>query len=222
MPQAEAFIRVRGTESVIRRLERLADSSIGRELHERIATRVHAWVAANIEQGGVERTWAPLRPNTVYGKRMSQKGNRTPRPLAGMLRYLNSTATSTEARVGFATKVAVFHQWGTRGPYTIAPRFKRALSFPSLFGARRSPATVRRLWLTPRQLQRRGALQRATMFQAAGRSRTDFSRLNFTTVKSVQHPGLPARPLLPSARLAQRLANEVARGFLQELRQRGV
>jgi hypothetical protein len=41
-------------------------------------------------------------------------------------------------------------------------------------------------------------------------------RLNFMTVKSVQHPGLAARPLLPSPTLARQLAAEVARTFIRD------
>jgi phage gpG-like protein len=246
---ADIFIRVRGAERVQERLQQLGGSEMTRTLHERIGLRIRNWVVANVEAAGLETKWAPLRPSTVYGRRMSGK-SKGPQPLRNtnqMMQSLSWRATATEARVGFGSKVAVFHQWGTSGPYTIAPRFKQALAFPSLwtretarqtlgsrrfaglfrsgrrpaFAERLGSATVRRLWLTPRHGARRGAMGRMTTFQQRGRGRADMGRLNFMVVKSVQHPGLPARPLLPSPRLARELAAEVARNFIRDLTQGG-
>ena len=245
---ADVFIRVRGAERVQDRLRALGGSAMTRELHERIATRILGWVVQNVEAAGLEKKWAPLRPNTIYSRRMSGKGGaQALRNTGQMMQSLNKKATATEARVGFGSKVAVFHQWGTSGPYDITPGFKQALAFPSLwtrgyarqtlgsrrfaglfrggkrpaFAERLGGATVRRLWLTPRQGARPGAMRRMTTFQQQGRSRADFGGLNFMVVKKVTHPGLPARPLLPSEGLARRLAAEVARDYVRELLQGG-
>jgi phage gpG-like protein len=244
----DIFIQVRGADRVERQLAAVGDATVMSELHDRIATRVLAWVVANVRAGGLERRWAPLSPNTLYARRQSGKGKGA-QPLMDttqMMQSLNKKADARQATVGFGSKVAVFHQWGTRGPYEIAPRFKRALAFPSLWtagfarqslGARgfaqlsrggRRPAFADRLpraavqrWLSVRAGTRAGAMGRMPTSQQKGRGLKDYASKNFMVVKSVQHPGLPARPLLPSTSMAQELATTVARNFLAELLQRG-
>lgn len=245
----DAFIQVRGAERVERQVAALGDDSLMRELHERIATRVMTWVVANVEAGGLERPWTPLSPNTLYARRQGGRGGGA-QPLRDtnqMMQSLNKRADSTQAQVGFGSKVAVFHQWGTRGPYEIAPRFKRALAFPSLWtagfarqslGARgfsrlfsggrrpafsdRLPRAATRQWLSVRAGSRAGAMGRMPSFQQKARGLKEYASKTFMVVSKVlHHPGLPARPLLPSAGLARELATTVAQNYIAELLRRG-
>jgi phage gpG-like protein len=130
-------------------------------LLELIANKQLAWIDDNFRQSGIERRWAPLRPNTLAQRR---GGSRLPLMDTGRLRGSFSRAIEgNTAWVGTRDRRAPWHQGGTQ-PYTIVPVNARTLRFKTVNGI---------------------------VFR-----------------KKVHHPGLPARPLIPSRGLAKRMSVE--------------
>lgn len=124
-----------------------------------IGTDQLSWVHLNFRQGGAEKAWHPLSPNTIAQRRGGS--SRPLRDTGRLEQSFNSELNGNRVRVGTNLQIAPFHHYGTR-PYTIRPRAGKMLTFKTPNGRR--------------------------------------------FAKVVHHPGLPARPLIPSKSLAERLA----------------
>ncbi len=88
--------------------------------------------------------------------------------------------------VGTSDRKAIWHEFGTK-PYTIRARRKKFLSFAHPDGK----STLKR--------------------QEQGR----FNGKTGIFIQEVDHPGLPARPMLPTKRIARRLAVDVLNAFVE-------
>lgn len=223
--------------STLAKLEKLAVATGDlRELHERIGIKILQWVWQNFDVGGLEQSWSPLRPNTVYGRRMRGGGAKPLQDTGKMRASFSFKATTESVAVGSPDIHALFAHGGTAA-HPIEPVRRKALAFPSVWGfkqakaaaqggpigawARRIPSgVVESRWITPKGAAKMGKgrfMKQATTFQATGRGKKDFASLNFMVVRHVDHPGTPPRPLLPSASLAQQIAKQVAAEYLQEV-----
>lgn len=204
-------IEVKGRRLLSLKIQR-AVNRIGRfeELHRRIGVESLAWIGRNFRASGLERPWKPLRPSTLLARRVGRRAG-TAKPLlntGGLAGSFSFRATAAEVRTGSPMDLAKWHHGGT-GPYEIRPRTKKALAFVSPFGAVKRPGVTRRLLGRERGRE-------FTSFRMAGRSKKAFGQLPFLVVKSVKHPGLPARPLLPSDRAALDIALKVGRSWVRE------
>jgi phage gpG-like protein len=131
--------------------------------------------------------WPKLKASTLYGHRSGDSA----KPLARSGRLRGSFRPdwdSKHARVGSPLKIAAYHHEGRSGPWTIAPRRRKALAFPWAGGA---PAGGFKSY---------GHLKRSKTFREGK---------NFAVVRKVRHPGYPARPMLPPQARALEIANEV-------------
>ncbi len=161
--------------------------SIGLELQpvtllKLVGERLLFWLNANIEAGGLERRWAPLRPNTlsnpsrggskpvVTGRRRLVKSFSA----FGGRGYKLSTAKET-VQVGTNVDYASYIHFGTKGPYPIPKNV--------------SSAKVLTFWTVGGKV----------------------------FAKRVTHPGLKARPLLPSVVLARRLVKSSLDAYMKRV-----
>jgi len=162
------------------------------EIHRRIGIELVKWGQNNFKAGGLEEPWASLKSSTLYGRR---KGGGLPLQDTGKLRrsFLTFRATDQEVVWGSSDPRALWHHEGT-DPYTIRPKGKKALAFPSPEGTKLSSKTRGRM----------------------GRSKRRLANLNYIVVKEVHHPGLPSRRLLPSEAVARDLTRQVVEAYIKE------
>lgn len=207
-------VELRGLRLLSLKLQRAANR-IGNfgELHRRVGIKMLAWIHQNFRVSGLERPWKPLAPNTILARRLGG-GRGGPRPLrntGGLEGSFSYTATETAAIAGAPGDLPLWHHRGVRPFGPIRPRTKKALAFVAVGGRVKSAGTTRRL-LGAERTQRK-----FTDFRLAGRSKRDFGRLPFVVVKQVtRHPGIPARPLVPSDRAALGIALQVGRAWVRE------
>lgn len=184
----------------------LSNSVSKQKIHDRIGIAVIGWIDKNFKAQGLEKPWAPLRPSTVFAKRKAGVGTKA---LAGLRSWVTHKATAQQVIVGFPSESpAKFHHYGTKGPYEIRPKNKKVLRFlmpPFSNIATKNMRTV----LTPRP----AGMPKVGMVKGNKQSWL------FSTV--VHHPGLPARPLLPSTHKAEEIAKVVIEDALAELIRKG-
>jgi len=185
----------------VRRLTALGAAVDGRVMMDLVGQRVVAWIDQNFRAGGLERPWAPLSPNTVAARRKG-RGAGTAQPLRDTGRMAQSFVPGApdsayalgvnDVTVGTNDQKAVFHQFGTR-PYVIRPKARKFLRF---------------ITAAP---------------QGAGRGKPRKARRGFYAfAREVHHPGIPARPMLPSEPLARQLAEDTLQAYVDEVvRRRG-
>ncbi len=165
-----------------RLFDKLRDFTNARaELHDRWGILTLQWIARNFKaEGRLGRApWKKLSPNTIIGRRgaFGISGGTGAKILQDTGKNLRDTFTarvsSQSVRVGTESPIARVHEFG-RSPYRIEPRNKRFLAFPHISG-------------TP--------LGKATTFPSSGRKFGKGFPIMFS--RGVDHPGLPARPMLP-------------------------
>lgn len=138
-----------------------------------IGDRYLAWIDENFRREGIESPWAPLRPNTVAARRKGSK--KILQDTSTLKKSANKKVVADLLRVGFASKVAEWHHFGT-DPVDFGPKTKKALRFITTDGV--------------------------------------------TFAKFVRHPGLPARPLLPSKSVAGKIASDVVEASIRKATRR--
>lgn len=159
--------------------------------------------------------WAPMKPSTVAGKRQG-RGSGSPRLLAGLRNTFDMALTGArEVTVFTRDPRAMFHEFGTKGPYEIRPKTAKALALPFLPGRDSGKGTAGtgkagRFSLSGlgRSRQREGG----GFLTPAGAKRVAYTNVSFR--KKVTHPGLPARPMLPSIARAQELVRREVEAFV--------
>jgi phage gpG-like protein len=181
-----------------------------RTLYDRIGIQIIRWISKNFEQEGIEKKWTPLRSSTLFGRRA---GSGKVLQNTGRLKQEASyKASESQVIVGWPTEsIARYHHFGTKGPYEIRPRNKRALRFFA------PPMSMISGGGTRTTLQRRGKGTPNVAGVSAASAR--LGGLNIPKGKGgiqsvafaqvVRHPGLPVRALLPSQPLAKQLAQAV-------------
>ena len=198
-----AGIVVNGLPQVVadiqKQVGRLKDRT---ELHRQIGVDMIKWIDRNFEAQGLEKPWAPLAASTVFGRRQGGGGAKILQN-NGILRASHTyRASANNVVVGFPEGgIAEYQHFGT-APYTIRPKNPDgvlAFPFPPGLGA---PTSI---------VQRRKGAPKAGTTNKSG------SKQSFMFVKEVHHPGLKARPLLPSVPLAEQLANESIQRYMANL-----
>jgi len=192
----------RNAAKAIRFINQTASGSNKEELQTKFYTRlgaaVLAWIGSNFEtSGGLVGGWTPLRPFTVFGRRM---GSDRPLQNTGKLRQsFTAKVTANGLTVGSNLSIAKYQNFGTR-PYDIYPRNAKALAFPAPPGGGGGGFIRTRPAGTPKTGMIGGNKQ------------------SFAVVKHVHHPGLPARRMIPTLREIQATIQAVARDVLREMR----
>lgn len=200
-------VDLKGATKFRRALQRtIQEQGSGRfEFLNRLGLTVLRWVDRNFSaQGGLAGGWAPLRPLTIFARRGGAGG------ILGKLGLgFTYTATDVDVRVGTASKIAPYHQFGTE-PYKIFPKkLGGVLAFPAPpgflsqtkpGGGKRVGAFFRRRIKGPGlKAEARTGIATAKSMRAAGFAlpggKGDIK--SFAIVKFVNHPGLPARRMLP-------------------------
>ena len=188
---------VRQAEQVVGRPEPIAKA---------FGVTVLGWIGQTFRQGG-RPAWAPLKPWTLAGRRQGRgAGSAQPLQNTGALRNsFDFTVAGPRCTVFSTNPVAVFQEFGTRGPYEIRAKPGHALALPALAlgggknqrptvlaGLGRSKATGRGSFLfSP------GGTKRvpARLAGRVGQAVVPYKQAIF--VQKVTHPGLPARRMLP-------------------------
>lgn len=149
-----------------------------------------AAVAENFRRGGVP-AWKPLAPLTLAARRGGHGGQ--PLVDTGSLRDSWDMEVTERRLVVFSrAKVAVYHQFGTR-PHLIRPRNPNGwLAIP--LGPRTAPLALGRGRPSLAGPGLRGRRRRRATEGERGR------RGAVLFVRAVNHPGVPARPMLPAPR----------------------
>ena len=149
--------------------------------------------------------WTPLRPRTLAARRQG-KGAGSGRILqnTGKLRSSFDYRLTGDRRVTVFSSdpVAIFHEFGTKGPYIIRAKPGHFLALPgledrgdgtgrikgqkSLSGFGRGRSTGRGSFALPANAPH----------PRAGKTAAPYKNVTFR--QQVTHPGLPARPMLPT------------------------
>lgn len=175
--------------------------------------------------------WQPLKPSTIAAKRQG-RGKGGPQALSGLRNSFDLRVTPNQAVVFSDRPEAVFHEFGTKGPYEIKPKAAKALALPFLPGRDAGKGSAGsgkagRLSLAglarSTRINARGTVQVAAGATGRFAKRVGKAAVPFTNVafyKKVIHPGLPARPMLPTIQRASEILTEEARKFLEHLTRR--
>ncbi len=184
-------------------------------LHKRFGEATLGWIARNFEREGSPK-WKALSPNTIAGRR---KGSSKILQNTGM--HLKNTFRArharNEVRVGTPSQIARYHEEGT-GPYEIRPKSAAALAFPMARGGNFVKAGGVFHKAVASDLATGKALYRT---QKGGLSRGGGQGMG--VFRKVRHPGLPARPMLPTEQQVYgeiRIA-EIAAEYLMEVTRGG-
>ncbi len=176
-------------------IQRIASAVADRtELHRRFGIQLLNWIDRNFRQEGAltGRPWAKLSPNTIAGRRKGS--SRILQDTGGLKSSFTERHDASGVRVGTAKEVALYHQLGTR-PYVIKPKNAKALAFPMAGGGRAVKAA----------------------FSSRTTQRTFRKGQKLTFAKFVNHPGLVARPMLPTAEQITPILITTAQNYLKEI-----
>lgn len=191
-------------------------------LLKQLGTYVLGQVGRNFAEGG-RPAWKPLAESTRLGRRAGKKGGaQTGKPLqntGALRRSFELRVDHNRAVVSTDHPVAVFHEYGTRGPYEIKPRNAKALALPFLPGrdaGRGHAGTGKAGRFSFAGLGRatRGADTRLTATSGPRAGKTVAPYTNAAFYRTVTHPGLVARPMLPNPETIGPDLTRVAEVFL--------
>jgi hypothetical protein len=186
-----------------KRVDVLKEAIGARNILEVLRLRFRAWIDESFAQDGAHaaygvQRWQPLAWSTVA---LRKRGG--DRPLQDTGTYMKSWEAVTDHRtyVSMGTEMTPLAQWQEHGtkPYTI--RVKNAKVLAGMFG------------------QGKGGAKSVFVISGPGAG----ARSRFLIFgKEVHHPGIPARPVLPTRANAYRIVEETLRGMLADVaRERG-
>ena len=198
-----AGIVVNGLPQVVADIQKQVGELKNRtKLHRQIGIDIIKWINRNFESQGLEKPWEPLAASTLFGRRKGGEGAKILQNKGTLRASHTYRASTSNVIVGFPEGgIAEYHHFGT-SPYTIKPKSPDgvlAFPFPPGLGA---PTTI---------VKRRKGAPKVGIINKSG------SKQSFMFVKEVHHPGLKARPLLPSVPLAEQLANESIQRYMANL-----
>ena len=123
-------VEIRADEA-IREFQRIGLAFHVTQILDVVGDRLLAWADQNFQSGGAETPWAPLRPNTIAGRR---KGSSAPLQDTGRLRQsVTRKSVGDAVHIGYGVETAAWHHFGT-SPYLIRPTKARALRFTTTEG----------------------------------------------------------------------------------------
>lgn len=197
----------------------LADKVLGdrKPLLKALGVAMLREVDAIFKAGG-KPAWAPLKPSTLFAKRLG-KGSKasTSQPLSGLRNTFDILVENNRVIVYTNSPVAKFHEFGTHGPYEIRPVRAKALALPFLPGrdagggltgtGRAGRVSLAGLGRSSRRSTGgfvfhpvKGKKVPGRFAGRAGKPVVALTNVAFYT--KVIHPGLPARPMLPTTEQA--------------------
>lgn len=155
-----------------------------------IGLRQMSWMSANVKGGGYPSAWQQMSENTLAAKpQRSSSHNFASRYQSQLLQGMTvEVQAGKSVEVGINAPYVEFHHEGTQ-PYTIRPVKGQFLAFQVAGG------------------------NFATRLGIAKPIRGSTAMV-FT--KEVHHPGLPARPMLPSKMVAEQLAFGVIEAIVKK------
>jgi hypothetical protein len=141
--------------------------------------------------------WEPLKPSTTAAAR-GPRGKRGPQALSGFRGTFDSSISGRTVAIFSRDPRTLFHEKGTKGPYEIRAKNAKALALPFLPGRDGGKGTSGSGKAGKRSLAGLGRARRSgTGFVLPGGSRK-VGTTNVAFYAKVTHPGLPARPMLPT------------------------
>ncbi len=188
-------ISLTGDKALRDTIQRITQAAGDRtELHRRFGIQLLNWIDRNFRQEGAltGRPWAKLSPNTIAGRRKGS--SRILQDTGGLKSSFTERHDANGVRVGTAKEISLYHQFGTR-PYEIRPKNAKALAFTMAGGGRAVKAA----------------------FSSINTKRTFRKGQKLTFAKFVNHPGLVARPMLPTEEQVVPILITTARNYLNEI-----
>lgn len=186
-------------------------------LMRQIGTRLDKWIDENFAAEGLEQKWRPLAASTVFARRA---GSSKVLQDNGRLRASHTfVATPDKVVIGFPEgSKAEYHHWGSPA-HTIKARAGKVLAFPfppfSRMATYAERTSIRR---RPKGSPNIGAVSIAAAKRAGLRMPPGKGKVqSMLFTRSVHHPGLVARPLLPSLPLAETLVTEVMNDYVDDM-----
>lgn len=162
-----------------------------------MAISVMGWIDRNFASGG-NPTWKPLAASTQAAKRKGGGG----KPLQELRQtFVTEAVGARRVDIFSRNPNAIFHEFGTKGPYEIKPKNAKALALPYLPGrdAPQGKASVAGEF-SYKGLGRAKRLPTGQLKAAsgprAGKTVAPYSKMTFRM--KVIHPGNAARPMLPT------------------------
>ncbi len=170
-----------------------------------------------INQGG-KPSWVSLRPSTIAAKRQG-KGPGGVKPLIGFRDDVDFRLSGPREMTLFISDPrAVFHEFGTKGPYEIRPKNAKALALPFLPGVSAGKGTAgtgKAGTFSLGGLGRAKPTGRGSFVTAGGKTRVPNTNVSFR--KKVIHPGLPVRRILPTEEQTVPLLERETTAFVDHL-----
>lgn len=208
MPGVGIKVDIRGARQVanlMRRVRGLVEDN-RQELHLRWGIQTLNWVTRNFAAEGAMTgaPWRKLSPNTIAGRRKGS--SRVLQDTGGLKNSFTLNATSTEVAVGTEKQIALYHEEGT-GTYG-----KRGSAYPIV---PKNPGGV----LAFRMAE--GGSRVKASFSSIATQRTYKKGQMITFAKSVMHPGVPIRRMLPKRGEILPTILKTTINYLNELKQRG-
>lgn len=190
-------------------------------------------VGRNFAAEGIWSKWAPLRPNTLAGRR--QGGSSKALQASGRLRAsFRMEPLKSQVRVGSPLKIAEWHHMGRgvavgQAKWKITPKHGKALAFPVAGGGQSlrglgqskgvSVSMIRGNLIQSAHFAGLRAPIKVVKFKTYAyhkRSAKFMSGIPMAVVRSVMHPGYPPRPMLPPDKVAGEIAEAVVQKFLEK------
>jgi phage gpG-like protein len=180
-----------------------------------LGVTVLGWVGQTFRAGG-RPPWAALKPSTIAGRRQGKgRGSAQPLQNTGALRRgFELTTTNRTATVFNTSPIARYQQEGTRGPYEIRAKNGKALALPFVPGRDGGGGSAGSGRAGSFSLAGLGRSTRTASggFQTPKGKRAPVTNASFYA--KVIHPGLPARPMLPTPAQIQPVLQQAGQAFL--------
>ena len=142
--------------------------------------------------------WAPLKPSTVAAAR-GPRGHRGPQALSGFRNTFDATISGRTVAIFSRDPKTEFHEKGTKGPYEIKAKNAKALALPFLPSRDGGKGTSGSGKAGKQSLAGLGRARRSGSGFVLPGGQRKVGTTNVAFYKKVIHPGLPARPMLPTA-----------------------
>ena len=191
-------------EEISNKVQLLSREDMMLDYFTRLGAQVLRWVDQNMRtSGGLVGGWRPLAPLTIFGKRAGHGV-----PLETLRQTFTSQPEQNEVVVGTARASSRWHEFGTKGPYKILPRFKKALAFPAPMGFLAAGKTGSFMRKRGKGMPKVGMAGKGDM-------------QSFAVVRGVMHPGLPVRRMLPNAEEAAPVIQAVGKAWFRFITSQG-
>lgn len=178
---------IKGIPELQKKLSNSAEKiSDKQKIHARIGINILRFVDKNFRQEGIEKKWDKLADSTVFARRKSSK--KILQDTGRLRKSFTIKFNSIKVEVGTAVKYAPVHEFGGKGFYTIRPIRNNFLAFPHPKGN----ATVK----------------------LKGKAPTSGFFIGGFLGRTINHPPLKKRKMLPTKKKTEQLAGDVIDNFI--------